>query len=155
MLSPVIGPVCAQPGYQATNLELLKQKTIELNRDLDIFVENDSRPLVVYFSVDADQKFKIESLRLLIDGNLLKLINYDDISRQALASGGAQLVYSGRVSPGKHEIIAYYTSNRDYQRGTSRVIKKRDEVQYVEVVVQKQNTKKSRLQPELIIREWN
>jgi hypothetical protein len=146
--------VPAQPQDSMMELEMLRQQTIELNRDFEIYEESLSKPLVIYFSINADQKFRIKSLRVLLDGKLLKLIEYDDKSRRALDAGGAQLVFSGSVLPGKHELIAYYISDRDYQGGTSRVIQKQDETQYMEIEIQKQNTKKSRLQPDVMIREW-
>lgn len=148
------GSVAAQSQDALKELESLRQQTIELNRDFDIFEENNSSPLVIYFSINADQKFRIQSLRVMLDGQLLKQLEYDDASRKALQAGGAQLVYGGSAAPGKHELIAYYVSDREYQGGKSQIIHKQDKTQYLEVIIQKQNTKKSRLQPELIIKEW-
>ena len=136
-------------------LQLLKQQELELERDLLILEEQVTNPLVIYFSMDTDHKFKLDSLTILLDGKKLTAKEYNAAIIKNLRRGSAQLVFKGSIAQGKHELIAYYTSNRDYQRGSKLIIEKTIQPKFLEIVIQKQDSKESRLQPELMIREWN
>lgn len=145
----------AQAGGLDTSLQLLKQQALELERDVLILEEQVEHPLVIYFSMQASSKFRLQSLHILLDGQPLIIHEYDSLTRDALHKGGAQLVYQGRLAAGEHELIAYYRNNRDYQRGSKRVINKTLQAKFIEVVVRQEPGAESRSQPELTIREWD
>jgi len=145
----------AQAAGLDNGLQQLKQEALELERDVLILEEQLENPLVIYFSMQAPRKFRLQSLHILIDGKPLKTLDYDSATRQALARGGAQRVYQGRLASGTHELIAYYSDHRDYQRGSKRQISKTLKPKFIEIVIQPQPGSESRAQPELVIREWD
>lgn len=137
-----------------SGLQLLKQQSLELERDLLILEEQVANPLVIYFSMDTDRKFRLDTLNVLLDGEKLVNQQFSREDLKPLRQGGAQLIYKGGIKPGKHELIAYYISDRDYQRGAKFIIEKTLQPAFLEVIIQKQESKESRLQPAMIIHEW-
>ena len=151
----VPGLLNASPSGLDSSLQLLKQQALELERDLLILEEQLDHPLVIYLSMDAAHKFKLESLHILLDGEPLQIHEYDSNTRDALRKGGAQLVYSGKLALGQHELIAYYRSNRDHQRGAKLEIHKTLKPTFIEIIIQSQQGTETRLRPELFMREWD
>ena len=137
------------------SLQLLKQQALELERDVLILEEQMDHPLVIYLSMEAQRKFKLHSLHIVIDGQLVRTHVYDSNTREALEKGGAQQVYKGALAPGDHELIVYYRNSRAYQRGEKRVINKTLKPQFIEIHIPRAESLESRSQPELVIREWD
>lgn len=137
------------------SLQLLKQQALELERDLLILQEQMENPLVIYFSMQASSRFKLQSLHILIDGQVVKTHEYDSNTLQGLKKGGAQRVYAGQLAPGPHELIVYYRNNRDYQRGNKRIIHKTLKPAFLEILIRPTDSLESRSQPELLIQEWD
>ncbi len=150
------GLLNAAPVGLDSGLQLLKQQALELERDVLILEERLEQPLVIFFSLQVQRKFRLESLEILLDGKPLKSLSYDSVTRNALRKGGAQQVYRGKVAAGEHELIAYYRNSRDYQRGAKIRFQKSPKPTFIEIIIRPQADSDNRfLLPELAIRQWD
>ncbi len=140
---------------QSINLELqvLKQQSLLLDRDLLIVEDKIKKPFSIYLSQLTDAKFAIETLNIQLDGKQLVRHQYTDIERQALKKGGAQLLFKGSLDEGEHQIIAYYRSNKDYQSGEQFTFNKNSAALAIEISLYKGESKESRLQPKVDIKK--
>lgn len=132
-------------------MQSLKQQSLSLDRDLLLLEEKITRPLSIYLSTQVDAKFVLHSMTLTLDGKPLLDVKYSDVERKALAKGGAQLLYRGALSPGEHQLIAYYQSDKGYQGGSKFKFSKDDASQIIEIKILKGNSRESRLQPSVVI----
>jgi hypothetical protein len=149
------GQLNAAPVGLDSGLQLLKQQALELERDVLILEEQLEQPLVIYFSMEMEKRFRLESLDILLDGKPLKSLEYSGATLKALRKGGAQQVYRGAIEVGEHELIAYYRNNRDYQRGAKIRFHKKTKPTFIEIIIRQQPQSESRQQPELLIRQWD
>jgi len=161
------GAHAAEPGateaVPQTNLnkkiESLKDEVLKLNRDLFILEEDLLFPantqFSVFLSVDAAQLFHLDSVQLRIDDKVVANYLYTERELQALKRGGVQRLYVGNLPSGKHELVAYFIgqgpNRRDYRRGTSILIDKTTDPQFVELKIVGNTTKE---QPEFIVKVW-
>ncbi len=136
-------------------LQTLKQQSLSLDRDLLLLEEKITRPLSIYLSTQVDAKFVLNSMTLTLDDKPLLDIQYTDNERQALAKGGAQLLYRGALPSGEHQLIAYYSSDKGYQGGTKFKFSKGDISQVIEIKILKGNSRESRLKPAVVINTVN
>ncbi|MCG6934489.1 MAG: AraC family transcriptional regulator [Proteobacteria bacterium] len=153
----------AKEAVQQKNLnkkiESLKEEVLQLNRDLFILEEDLLFPantqFSVFLSVDAAQLFSLDSVQLRIDDKVVANHLYTERELQALKRGGVQRLYIGNLPSGKHELVAFFTgqgpSQRDYRRGTTIVIDKTTEPQFVELKITGNTTKE---QPEFTVKVW-
>lgn len=153
----------AKEAVQQKNLnkkiESLKDEVLQLNRDLFILEEDLLFPantqFSVFLSVDAAQLFSLDSVQLRIDDKVVANHLYTERELQALKRGGVQRLYIGNLPSGKHELVAFFTgqgpSRRDYRRGTTIVIDKTTEPQFVELKIIGNSTKE---QPEFNVKVW-
>lgn len=140
---------------QSINLELqsLKQQSLLLDRDLLLLEDKIKQPFSIYVSQKADAKFALETLTLKLDGKSLLVHRYTTNEHKALKKGGAQLIYKGTLTEGEHKLIAYYRSNKNYQGGGEFEFSKTASSQSIEIFIQKNKSKESRLQPKLFIKK--
>ncbi|MDQ2076651.1 AraC family transcriptional regulator [Marinimicrobium sp. ABcell2] len=143
----------------ANDLEALKQETLSLNRDLLILEEEllypASSQVALYLSMDVGEFFELDSVRVLVNGQMLVSELYTAEQVQALYRGGVQRLYVGNLSSGEHEISAFFTGkgprDQDYKRAAELTVNKRQEPLVLELrIVDSTRT----LQPVFDIKEW-
>lgn len=128
-------------------LQTLKQESLSLDRDLLLLEEQITRPVSIYLTLETDSRFVLEKLVLRLDNKLLMDLRYSGLERNALQEGGAQLIYRGMLSPGPHQLISYYQSDKGHQSGKEYRFVKTDDTHVIEIRIQKTHFKESRLQP--------
>ena len=149
----------AQQVQLNKKIESLKDEVLKLNRDLFILEEDLLFPantqFSVFLSVDAAQLFHLDSVQLRIDDKVVANHLYTERELQALKRGGVQRLYIGNLPSGKHELVAFFIgqgpNKRDYRRGTSILIDKTTDPQFVELKIVGNTTKE---QPEFIVKVW-
>jgi len=151
------------PGSSAPqinrNIQDLKNKILELNKDLFVLQEellfSANTQINVFLSTDAGNLFKLDSVQLKIDDKVVSNYLYTERELNALKRGGVQGLYTGNMSAGEHEITALMTgvgpNQQDYKRGVSQKINKTDEALYIEIKIL-DNT--SREQPDFELKVW-
>lgn len=154
--------VNAQPAkaQDASDVESLKQRVLELNRDLLILEEELLFPATtqvsVFLSMDVGQFFRLDSVKLLIDDELVASHLYTEQQLDALFRGGVQRLYMGNLKAGEHEVSAVFVGQgpdgRDYKRGARLTIDKDEDPKVLEIRI---NDSTARMQPEFDIKEWD
>jgi len=93
----------------------LKQKALEINRDL-ILVEEESfipaaAQLVVFFSIikETPPQFKSIQIKLELDGDIVANHLYKPNDIDALFRSGKHRLYLGNLHVGKHTLVAHFT----------------------------------------------
>lgn len=148
------------PAQEASDVEALKQRVLELNRDLLILEEEllypASSQVSIFLSMDVGKFFRLDSVKLLIDGELVASHLYTEQQLDALFRGGVQRLYMGNLKTGEHEVSAVFVGQgpdgRDYKRGARLTIDKEDDPKVLEVRI---NDSTARMQPDFDIKEWD
>lgn len=141
-------------------LQALKEDVLTVNQDLLVLREDllfpASSQLAVYVSLDTEELFKLDSVRLLLDDRVVASHLYSPAEIKALARGGVHQLYMGNVASGDYELVAFFTgvgpNGRDYRRGASLRIDKGHAPKSLELRI---SDLESKLQPEFVVREWN
>jgi hypothetical protein len=141
------------------DIQELKKSVIALNKDLRVLEEDLLFPantqLNVFLSLDVGDFFRLESVKLKLDGEVVANHIYSETERNALAQSGIHRLHIANLSVGKHSISAFFTgmgpNGREYKRGTSLEVNKQNGPKYVELKIT-DSTKK--LQPEFSVQEW-
>lgn len=141
------------------NIQDLKNKILELNKDLFVLEEellfSANTQVNVFLSMDAGKLFNLDSVQLKIDDKIVSNYLYTERELNALNRGGVQGLYTGNMSAGEHEITAIMTgigpNQQDYKRGVSQKINKTDEALYIEIKIL-DNTSKE--QPDFELKVW-
>lgn len=108
-------------------LEQLKIDVIALTRDITLLKEQmthpDKQKLSIYFSLTDTAQFELQTLKLLIDEQLVKEIEFSERQRLLLERGGAERLFVGNIAPGEHVITAFFTgtmaNGETYKRGVT------------------------------------
>jgi hypothetical protein len=137
----------------------IKQQTLELNRDLFILEEEllfpSNTQLAVYLSVDVDNLFALDAVKLSIDGAVVTNYLYTERQVDALQRGGVQRLYMGNLKAGEHEIIAVFTGKgpqgRDFRRATQLQVTKAAGAKNLELKI---SGSESTQQPDFAVKEW-
>jgi hypothetical protein len=151
-----------QEGAQSSlsrEVEDLKKSAIQLNRDLLILEEEllfpSNTQLALFLSVDVGHYFRLDSVKISVDNDLVASHLYTERQNNALIKGGIQRLYVGNVKSGKHEVTAIFTGlgpdNREYKRGASIVFEKDDDPKMIEVRVR---DSEANMQPKFDFKEW-
>jgi hypothetical protein len=143
----------------ADQVQELKKRVVDLNRELFILEEDllfpASTQVAVFVSVDVGHFFKLDSMKLSINGEDITSHLYTDREISALTRGAIQRLYTGNVKTGEHEVAVYLhgfgPENRPYKLAASLVFEKDDEPVRLEVRVQ-DSTKN--FQPKIEIVNW-
>jgi hypothetical protein len=141
-------------------LQALKEDVLALNRDLQVLREDLLFPansqLAVYVSLDTEELFQLDSVKLLLNDQVVAAHLYSPRELQALARGGSHQLYIGNLPRGEHQLVAFFTgigpNGRDYKRAAELQIKKAPGPQTLELKISDLERK---LQPRFVIREWN
>lgn len=106
--------VWAQDSSQAemrsldTQVQEIKSDVLGIARDLSLLEERLLYPsgtqLAVFVGMEADDGFRLDAVRLEIDGELVAHYIYSFKELEALQSGGVQRVYTGNLVTGGHDL---------------------------------------------------
>jgi len=140
-------------------IQSIKQQTLELNRDLFILEEEllfpSNTQLAVFVSLDVGQFFKLDAVKLTVDGTVVTNYLYTERQLKALQRGGVHRLYMGNIKSGEHEIVAVFTGvgpkGRDYRRGTELTIEKTSGAKNLELKIVDSTATR---QPEFMVKEW-
>lgn len=149
-----------EPGNLDSNIENLKERVLELNRDLLILEEELLYPansqIALYLSMDIGEYFALDAVKVKIDEVFVASELYSDAQVDALFRGGIQKLYLGNVKAGTHEISAFFTGigpkGQAYKRATSITIEKRGEPFVLELRI---TDSTSSMQPEFDVKQWD
>lgn len=143
----------------STQIQDIKQQTLELNRDLFILEEELLFPantqMAVYLSMDVGVLFALDAVKLSVDGTVVANYLYTERQIDALQRGGIHRLYMGNVKTGSHEVVAVFTGRgpkgRDYRRATELVVQKTSGAKNLELQI---TDSEARQQPEFRVKEW-
>jgi len=140
-------------------IEDLKKSALQLNRDLLILEEEllfpDNTQLTLFLSLDVGSYFRLDSVKLKVDDELVASHLYTERQNFALSKGGIQRLYVGNVKKGEHELTAIFTGmgpdNREYKRGATMTLEKDEDAKMIEIRV---FDNKAKMQPDFDFKEW-
>lgn len=154
----------ASPGDDPTvsvtaNVESLKKKVIELNRDLFILEEDllfpASTQFAVFVSLDTGEFLSLDSVKLKVDDEVVAAYLYTERQVKALQRGGMQRLYIGNLKQGGHEVTAFVEGigpdNRPYKKAATLQIDKGTDTKSLELRIKDQS---SDYQPDVRLVEW-
>lgn len=142
-----------------TEMQTLKEKVVNVNRDLFVLEEDllfpSSTQVNVFVSMDADQYFKLDGVTLKINDRPISNHLYTKREVGALQRGAVQRLYTGNLTSGEHELVALVTGigpeGREYRRAVSVAFEKGSDTKYIELKIQGD---KVRQQPAFRFKEW-
>ena len=137
----------------------LKKEVLDLNRDLFLLEEDLLFPantqFTVFVSMDIGMTFGLDAVQLRLDNQVVGNHLYTEREVNALKRGGVHRLYTGNLTSGEHELIAYFVGTgpkeRDYKRATTIKVKKGTEPQFVELKISDSTAK---YQPEFKVKVW-
>ncbi len=137
----------------------LKQKVLDLNRDLFVLEENLLFPantqVAVFVSMNLGEFFQLDSVELKIDDKVVAHYLYTEKQVQALYRGGVQRLYVGNYRNGDHELSAFFVGTgpqgREYRRATSTRFVKSSKAKMLELKIV---DSVAAMQPEFSVTEW-
>lgn len=140
-------------------VKALKQAVLALNKNLFILEEELLYPsetqLSLYVSLDIGEYFKLDAVKIMLDGEQITAHLYTDKQLSALHRGGIQELYRGNVKSGRHELVAVFTGfgpkGNDYRRAVSMNFDKEDDATNLELKIIDSKAKQA---PEFIVKEW-
>lgn len=143
----------------SAKVEDLKQTALDLNRDLLALEEEllfpASTQITVFVSLDVEQEFRLDTLKLEIDKQLVATHLYSQHQNDSLLRGGIQRLYIGNLKPGEHELTATYTGvdadQQEHQQQVTLAVEKNQQPKMLELRIQN-STKNT--QPEFALKEW-
>ena len=137
----------------------LKKEVLDLNRDLFLLEEDLLFPantqFTVFVSMDIGMTFALDSVQLKLNNQIVGNHLYTEREVNALKRGGVHRFYTGNLTSGEHELVAFFVGqgpkDRDYKRATTIKVKKGAEPQFVELKI---SDKESKYQPEFKVKVW-
>lgn len=141
------------------SIQELKQNVITLNKDLRLMEEKllfpSSTKYTIFISVSSGSFFKLESVKLRLDGKLVSSQIYSEKQRQALLRGGVHKFYVTNLNEGDHSATLFFTGvgsgGRDYKRASTIDFKKGPAGEYLEVAVSDDSVTQ---EPVFSIKQW-
>jgi len=142
-----------------TQIQDLKKEILDLNRDLFLLEEDLLFPantqFTVFVSMDVGITFDLDSVQLRLNNNVVGNHLYTERELKALKRGGVHRFYTGNLTSGEHELVAFFVGkgpkDRDYKRATTVKVTKGTEPQFVELKI---SDKESKHQPEFKVKVW-
>lgn len=142
-----------------TEMQTLKEKVVNVNRDLFVLEEDllfpSSTQVNVFVSMDAGDFFKPDAITLKINDKAISNHLYTKREVGALKRGGVQRLYTGNLTSGEHELVAMITGigpeGREYRRAVSLAFEKDSDTKFIELKIQGD---KVRQQPAFRFKEW-
>lgn len=141
------------------DIQGLKKEVISLNKDLRLLEENMLFPsntrYSVFVTINSGRFFKLESVKVKLDGRFVASHIYSDKQRGALLNGGVQKLYVTNLNEGEHRITAFFTgigfNERVYKRAANLDFKKGPGSQYLELLVTDDETTQ---EPVFKLNQW-
>ena len=128
----VVAPVLAQATASAdasleADSQAFKHEALDLERDLRQLETARLYPapnrIEVFVSTDIGAFFKLETVRVELDGKTIAEHRYSDAEAAVLIRGAAQQLHVGTATSGTHQLLAVFTGQgpggRQYRRGAS------------------------------------
>ncbi len=153
----------AAPQETVTTLDSqiqdLKKEVLDLNRDLFLLEEDLLFPantqFTVFVSMDVGITFELDSVQLKLNDNIVGNHLYTEREVTALKRGGVHRFYTGNLTSGEHELVAFFIGkgpkSRDYKRATTIKVTKGTEPQFVELKI---SDSEAKYQPEFKVKVW-
>ena len=151
-----------QPTRQSLEEEMqaLKEKVLEINRDLFVLEEDllfpSSTQVNVFVSFDAKEYFSLDGVTLKINDKPISNHLYTKRELGALERGAVQRLFTGNLPTGDHELVAVVTGigpeGRDYRRAISLDFAKASGTKYIELKIVADDLRK---QPIFQLKEWD
>ncbi|MDB5971877.1 MAG: helix-turn-helix, AraC type [Hydrocarboniphaga sp.] len=137
----------------------LKREILELDRDLRVLEDQTLYPaptrVAVFVAMDIGAFFKLQSLRIQLDGREVAQHTYTDAETAALIRGATQQLYVGNAAGGAHQLLAVFTGigphGRPYRRAASLDFDQSAGPRNIELRV---GDGENRQQPEFTARVW-
>ncbi len=154
------GNASATPLPQAAEpLEQLRKDLLDLNRDLFLLEEDllfpASTQMAVFVSLDIGAFFRLDSIKLSVDGKDVSHYLYTERDLDALRRGGVHKLWLGNLTAGEHELVAIFTGmgpgERPLTRATRMQLVKAAGAKLVELRVVDDD---ARQQVRFDVREW-
>lgn len=86
----------------------LKKEVIDINKELSLLEEKllfpSTTQISVFVSVDAPEDFRLDSVELSVDGQVVANYIYTYRELEALHKGGVQRLHTGNVGGGGHKL---------------------------------------------------
>lgn len=144
----------------ADSLEELKKQVLSINRELFILEEDllfpASTQVAFFVSVDIGYFFKLDSIKLKVDGDWVTQYLYTDREMDALKRGAVQRLHVDNFTTGEHEVVAvvigYGPEKREYKLAVSDTFEKDTDAKLIEIQIKDDATKQ---QPALSVKQWN
>ncbi len=137
----------------------LKKEVLDLNRDLFLLEEDLLFPantqFTVFVSMDVGLTFELDSVQLKLNDQIVANHLYTEREVKALKRGGVHRFYTGNLTSGEHELVAFFVGkgpkDRDYKRATTLKVTKGPEPQFVELKI---SDSAAKYQPEFKVKVW-
>jgi len=147
-------------GNLSERTDDIKAQVIELNRDLFLLEEDLLHPvstrIALYVSMDFGRFFKLEAVKLKLDGKPITSFLYTEMDIEALKRGAIQPLYQDNIASGPHELVAFFTGigthNRAYKRAVSIKFEKKEGEKSFEIQIVDDASSQ---QPQFKIRAWD
>ncbi|WP_144393437.1 hypothetical protein [Pleionea sediminis] len=144
----------------ADSLEDLKKQVLSINRELFILEEDllfpASTQVAFFVSVDVGYFFKLDSIKLKVDGEWVTQYLYTDREMDALKRGAVQRLHVDNFTTGEHEVVAvvvgYGPEKREYKLAVTDTFEKDTDAKLIEIQIRDDATKE---QPALAVKQWN
>lgn len=125
------------------NIQRLKSDVIRLNKDLRDMEEKLLFPsntrFSVFVSLSSGQFFRLESVKLKLDGKLVATQIFSDKQRAAMSRGGIHRLYITNLNEGIHTATAFFTgvdnNGRALKRASNIEFRKGIGSEYLELAV--------------------
>ncbi len=148
-----------EPQALADQIQDLKQKVVELNRELFILEEDllfpASTQVAIFVSMDVGYYFKLDAIKLKIDGDIVASHLYTERDIASLKKGGIQRLLTTNVKSGEHSATAILhgvgPDNREYKIAGTITFEKEDEAVLLEVKISDSTAKN---QPQIELVQW-
>ncbi len=144
----------------ADSLEDLKKQVLSINRELFILEEDllfpASTQVAFFVSVDVGHFFKLDSIKLKVDGEWITQYLYTARELDALRRGAVQRLHVDNFTTGEHEVVAvvigYGPEKREYKLAVSDTFEKDTDAKLLEIQIRDDADKQ---QPKLTVKHWN
>ncbi|MGB1060418.1 MAG: hypothetical protein ACPGZU_09840 [Ketobacter sp.] len=147
------------PATMQQEMQQLKEKILQVNRDLFILEEDllfpSSTQVNVFVSFDALEYFQLDGVTLKLNDRPISNHLYTERELKAMNRGAVQRLFTGNLPVGEHELVAVVTGvgpeGRDYKRAVSMAFEKSSGTKYIELKIEGDDLRK---QPGFRLKQW-
>jgi hypothetical protein len=121
----------------------LKSDIIELNKELALLEQDILTPVssqtALFLSIDKGSFFKLDGLKVEINGEVVEHHLYTKQEIDALTKGAIQRVYTANLAPGEHELVVilsgYSIDGRDVKKAANYKFYKPSSKKYIQLAI--------------------